>query len=201
MSHILERGYFDLYNGNSDTILRSKTLSMAFSQKSEYVSKPMVFMSHKHSDLPLLQNVIEFFKTYMGVEVYIDSDDDVMPSKTCNKTAVRIKNVIRQSHRFILLATEAAIASQWCNWELGIGDILKFPNKMAILPIKENGTLDSDYKGNEYLSIYPHILRYNGDESDFYHKSYSKGYYVVREDGFIPLEPIPLKQWLQDEPR
>ena len=65
-----------------------------------------------------------------------------------------------------MLATEDAIASKWCNWELGFGDAEKYlTNKIAIFPIKKIG---KDFSGNEYLKIYPHILKDSSVVSDKY---------------------------------
>lgn len=41
-----------------------------------------------------------------------------MPAKTSGETTTRIKKMIRNTDRFVLLATDNAIASKWCNWEL-----------------------------------------------------------------------------------
>lgn len=46
-----------------------------------------------------------------------------MPEKTSGLTATKIKYQIYKNDKFILLATDNAIASKWCNWEVGIGDI------------------------------------------------------------------------------
>lgn len=79
-----------------------------------------------------------------------------MPKTTSGATAKRLKEKIQSCKKFILLATEQAIASTWCNWELGIGDVHKYINNIALLVIKENyGT----WSGSEYLQIYPVIGR------------------------------------------
>lgn len=49
-----------------------------------------------------------------------------MPARTCGRTAENIKEKIKKYDKFILVATEGAIASKWCNWELGFGDAQKF---------------------------------------------------------------------------
>ena len=76
-----------------------------------------------------------------------------MPRVTSGKTASKIKTRIRQCDKFILLATNSAVESKWCNWELGYGDSQKFDNNdIAILPLKKADMTDSAYKGNEYIS-------------------------------------------------
>ena len=38
----------------------------------------------------------------------------------------KLKEKIEIADKFILLATEKAINSKWCNWELGLGDAAKY---------------------------------------------------------------------------
>lgn len=135
----------------------------------------------------------------LGAKVYIDSMDNKMPDQTSGETAQRIKKVIKECDRFILLATAKAIEFYWCNWELGIGDVHKYSSsKIAILPIKERGQLDTQYKGNEYLQIYSRIDYRDG--TTYYTNSQKrivKGYYVVEvknKEGKTII--TPLKTWL-----
>jgi len=119
-----------------------------------------------------------------------------MPSATSGETAIRIKDRIEKCNKFILFATEGAIESKWCNWELGFGDAVKSKNNDIVLfPMKKSGTLDSSYIGNEYMSIYPYICYYNGQEKYRNGKNIKEGYYVRREtkdSGII----TPLSEWL-----
>jgi hypothetical protein len=77
-----------------------------------------------------------------------------MPNEASGETADRIKKMIKENRKFILLATNGTIASKWCNWELGFGDADKYHEHIAIMPIAED---DGSWKGNEYLQIYPSI--------------------------------------------
>lgn len=113
-----------------------------------------VFLSHKHSDRIILENVIGLLKG-LGVNIYVDWNDLEMPSTTSGYTAMRIKEKIKECKKFILLATEDAIASKWCNWELGFGDAHKCLNNIAIMPITNKR--GSPFSGSEYLQIYPVI--------------------------------------------
>lgn len=140
-----------------------------------------VFLSHNHNDKNILENVIGELKT-LGVNVYVDWNDKSMPFVTSGETAKRIKDKIKNSRKFILLATEAAIASKWCNWEFGYGDACRFPNDIAIIPIKESR--DKTFSGSEYLQIYPIITN---------EYQYSIGNYYVEYLG----SKITLKDWLR----
>lgn len=116
--------------------------------------KTSVFLSHSHLDKDIVTQAVAFFRT-LGVNVYVDWMDKTMPEETSGETATLIKSKILANDKFIFLATNTAIVSKWCNWEIGFGDSHKLAaNKMAIFPLA-----DSNHKwdGNEYLQIYPRI--------------------------------------------
>lgn len=160
----ITRGYFNRYRiSDSNVITESYRRTRYFSSTGiRSGAGTTVFISHKHSDMVTdgdmneLKGLLNFLKDEYHIEPYIDSMDKKMPDETCAETAERIKEVINYSEKFILLATNAAIASKWCNWEVGIADKLKLPhNDMAILPMLDDR--NSLYKGNEYLELYPYI--------------------------------------------
>lgn len=83
-------------------------------------TKPMIFLSHKHDEFSILQDVIAFLNNE-GVDVYVDWMDPSMPAYTNAETAHKLKQSIKVADKFILVATPNAINSKWCNWELGLG--------------------------------------------------------------------------------
>jgi len=176
---IFERGYFDNKVVNESKINDSYRTIRKFNSNTEYSNKPTVFLSHKHDDLNDLKGVIGLLEEY-GAKIYIDSMDKNLPNETTWETAKRIKKVIKFSKKFILLATDKAIESDWCNWELGIGDTYKYIDNIAILPMKEKVSNVSryKYKGNEYLQIYPQIEFRDGTTKYKNGKIILKGYYV-----------------------
>lgn len=116
-----------------------------------------------------------------------------MPLHTSSETATNIKRRIRQCDKFILLATNGAVESKWCNWELGFADACKYKQHIAVFPIKPPGSFDYFYKGIEYISIYPHIVFSDG--LDKYNDGYLKrGYYVRFVQNNVP-SMIPLSDW------
>lgn len=168
--------------------------------KTKYEPRPTTFISHKNSDLQdreELQGVIKLHED-VGAKIYIDSMDNKMPDETFGETALRIKEVIKHCKKFVLIATEKAIGSYWCNWELGIGDTHKYIEHIAILPIKEKGEYDFQFKGNEYLQIYPSISFENGNERYIAsNKIIESGYYVCKPRNKEGVRSItPLKKWL-----
>lgn len=191
---IFERGYFDNKVVTESKVNDSYRAIKNFSSSSEISYKPTVFLSHKHDDLDDLKGVIGLLEEY-GAKVYIDSMDNKMPDQTCGDTAKRIKEIIKYCKKFILLATDDAIESYWCNWELGIGDTYRYFDNIAILPMKDKSTYDHKYKGNEYLQIYPQIS---------YNKAFTNRRGTYFKEGFYVEQPIidghryitELKQWL-----
>ena len=186
----LVRGYFNNYRVADSTVLNeSYRRARSFSSESiSSASGTTVFISHKHDDLIDLQGLLECLKRDYNVIPYIDSMDKRMPEETCADTAIRIKQVISACDRFLMLATNKALASKWCNWEVGIADKLKLPyNNMAILPMVDNP--HSWYDGNEYLEIYPYVdswVNYGG----------KKALTVVYKSADGTSRRVSLKDWL-----
>lgn len=159
-------------------------------ESSSYKTK--IFLSHKHDETELLEGSISFLKS-LGVDVYVDWLDDGMPKSTSGQTAVRIKEKIKENQKFILLASEGAINSKWCNWELGLGDAAKYIDHIAIFPIEKDF---SSFSGSEYLEIYPYI--YNMDSLEYFRGEYrSPGTYVVFPSLNGNSKVVPIAQWLK----
>lgn len=197
MQTIFERGYFHAHRVQDRHFSTVQNRAELLLENQIYSNKTKVFLSHKHSDLEELKDLIGFLETKYNVDVYIDSMDKAMPSTTSGATATRIKKVIQKCDKFILLATNDAVESKWCNWELGFGDAQKFRDDIAILPIKEKGQIDYQYKGQEYMSIYPHIIYYDGSERYTSGAPVTPGfYYGYKDDRGITII-TPLSDWLK----
>lgn len=154
MRSIFEQGSLSAYSQVRLDDSRSPIL-----EHSQYgARKTTVFISHKHDDLDDLKGLLGFLENWYGVKVYIDSRDPSMPKTTSAQTALNIRERIKGCDKFILLATNGAIESKWCNWELGYGDAQKFKKHIALYPIKPHGSQNNAYKGSEYMNIYPHIV-------------------------------------------
>lgn len=167
-------------------------------EHSQFQSRPTtVFISHKHDDLDDLRGVLGFLEKTYNVKVYIDSRDPSMPKITSAKTAMNIKDRILRCDKFILLATNGAIESKWCNWELGYGDAQKFKKHIALFPMKPEGSYDSAYKGSEYMDIYPYISYYDGTETYTNGKRIPRGYYVRRHESDSNYI-TPLGDWFNE---
>ena len=196
MKRIFERGSFKGYSITTSQLNETLTATRRFSEGGLISRNTTVFLSHKHSDLEDLKGIIGFLHSF-GVDVYIDSMDKNMPEETNKDTAARIKQIIRKCDRFILLATDAAVESKWCNWELGFGDANKFKDRIALFPLKDRGTFDRDYKGNEYMQLYPYIAKYDGTEHYTNGVPVDAGYYVCYCNDNGSLIITPLGEWLR----
>ncbi|MCQ2799780.1 MAG: toll/interleukin-1 receptor domain-containing protein [Bacilli bacterium] len=152
-----------------------------------------VFVSHKHSDLEDLKGLIGFLETQYNCYCYVDANDNCMPKNTCGATATRLKDMIKKSDKFILLATQEAIESKWCNWELGYGDAVKF-DKNCVALIFLNSTNSFEY-GNEYMQNYPCIVYRDGTTKYSDGTLIPKGYYV-RSKSANGWNLTGLKDWL-----
>lgn len=187
---IFQQGEFSDYSNISLNESRAEV-----SEILHYASaKTTVFISHKHDELDDLKGVIGFLQNKYNVKAYIDSQDPSMPKVTSAETATHIKDRISTCDKFILLATNGAIDSKWCNWELGFGDAKKYNKHIALFPMKPEGKYDRNYKGNEYMRIYPHIVYYDGTEKYNGGAPIAKGFYVrevTKNGNFI----TPLNKW------
>lgn len=187
---ILTRDYFrkfdyrDSFNILRESYERSRNFSATSIRSGAGTT---VFISHKHDDLDEIKGLVTCLEDHYNVIPYIDSMDKRMPHVTCRETAERIKTVINYSEKFILLATNNALSSKWCNWEVGIADKSKYQNKnMAILPLRDDAK--AIYNGNEYLELYPYIeeeINLQGQKELFV--NYKSGRVIKR---------ITLSRWL-----
>lgn len=82
-----------------------------------------------------------------------------MPLVTSAETAEKLKNEIKNSNKFIILATPKSIESIWIPWEIGLADQLKGLNNIAILPIIHK---DEKWEKREYYQLYNRIEQISG---------------------------------------
>lgn len=150
-----------------------------------------VFLSHKHDEIEHLNRVRQILEL-VNVNVYVDWADPAMQHPTNRETAERLKQKIRAYDKFVFIASDAAIASEWCNWEIGYGDAQKYDDdKIAVFPIKQD---NRNWTGNEYLQLYPSIEYYDGTTFYSNHERIERGFYVkyYYDQNII----IPLLRWL-----
>lgn len=182
------------YRRSAKSYSMSLNESLSSFKNESTLYKTKIFLSHKHDEREFLEGAISLLKSY-GVDIYVDWLDEGMPKTTSGQTAVRIKQKIKSNDKFILLATEGAIDSKWCNWELGLGDAAKYIEQIAIFPIKKEY---ANFTGNEYLEIYPYI--FNVDSLQYFKGEYrSRGTYVVFPSVNGNDKVLPITEWLKNK--
>ena len=178
--YIITKAHLGLQRKDDLQFRSTLTLSRAERALGSRGTSVTVFLSHKHDEVAILENVISLLKN-CGVDVYVDWMDEGMPKTTSGQTAIKLKDKINSCKKFIFLGTEGAIASKWCNWELGLGDAKKYPANIAVMPIADK---DGIYTGSEYLQIYPVI---------------KSEYMTIPDNYFVEwgTTKVPLKDWLR----
>ncbi|GEM_PF-199682 len=193
---VFKKGSF--YGDRVDSVESAKEEIVEY-EKGVIKERILVFISHKHEDLEELKEILGFLEKNFNVKVYIDSRDPEMPDVTSGETAKRIKDRIDKCDKFILLATNKAIESKWCNWELGYGDAQKYMGQdISLFPIKGASNEGTEYKGNEYLAIYPYIMHSDGEDQYCDGSVLSEGYYVRIPNPDNTYVTISLEDWLNN---
>ena len=146
-----------------------------------------IFLSHAFDDKELILGVALTLED-LGYSVYLDwRDDPSLDRKNVNRTtALKLRERMRNSKCLFFSTTENTSNSRWMPWELGFNDGLN--NRSAILPLQ--ATRQDDYKGQEYLGIYPYITQQKSSKQE--EKLWvrqSKTCYVVFEDWLAGKEP------------
>lgn len=113
----------------------------------------IIFLSYRRKDRIYVDPIVRFLKG-IGVNVYIDYLDDSLPDDPNPKTAEILRSRIKQSDKFILLATPNSKDSKWIPWELGLGDGFISDSHVAILPLVN---YSNSWSEQEYFSIYGYI--------------------------------------------
>jgi hypothetical protein len=145
------------YSFSASSILEERV------QKQETVAGHSIFLSHAFDDKDLILGVALTLED-LGYTVYLDwRDDPSLDRKNINrKTALRLRERMRNSKCLFFATTENTSNSRWMPWELGFKDGQS--NRSAILPIKESRP--DNYKGQEYLSLYPYITQQRSNKEE-----------------------------------
>ena len=170
-------------------VIESRNQMRCFSDSNHKLS---VFLSHKHDELEHLERVRCLLER-LHTSVYVDWTDPEMQLLTDRKTAEALKAKIKKYDKFIFIASDAAIDSEWCNWEIGYGDAQKYDSdKIAIFPIKQD---NREWNGNEYLQLYPSIEYFDGTTH------YSNTKIIIPEGFYVKYRYknniiVPILKWL-----
>ncbi|MFZ4122832.1 MAG: toll/interleukin-1 receptor domain-containing protein [Caulobacterales bacterium] len=138
--------------------------SAQFLFESKEAAPLTVFLSHSHLDRVLAKGIVIHMGS-LGVEVYVDWNDQNMPRETNRLTALMIKRRIREASLFVMLATKNALASRWVPWEVGIADAAKGQAQVLIIPVADSLGV---FRGREFLRLYGRVeIADDGDSAVF----------------------------------
>lgn len=115
-----------------------------------FQAKVTVFLSHSHSDRPIVKGLIRYLDS-LGVSIYVDWNDSTMPRVTSRETAAKLKTRIRASNLFMVLATRNALNSKWVPWEVGIADQMKGESAVSVIAVADPS---GRFEGAEYMQLY-----------------------------------------------
>lgn len=132
-------------------------LNEAYREFSEFKTYD-IFMSHSvlnAEEILALKNEIE----RMGFSVYVDwiEDPQLNRSSVTKNTAELLRTRMNCCKSLFFATSETSPNSKWMPWELGYFDGKK--DKSAILPVLEDIWSSNQYKGQEYLGLYPYITK------------------------------------------
>ena len=124
-----------------------------FLNESAATARLSIFLSHSHKDRKKARGIVKHLAS-LGVEVYVDWNDEAMPRETNRFTAERIKERIEQLDLCMVLLTWNAWMSKWVPWEIGVADQAKGESKVMVIPVVDSS---GRYYGMEFLRLYRRV--------------------------------------------
>jgi len=117
-----------------------------------------IFLSHSYLNAIEISELKKVIQKY-GFSVYVDwiEDKKLSRNNVTKETARILRERMKHCETLIYAHTVESSISKWMQWELGFFD--GFKGKVSILPIEEKATGTDDYKGLEYLGLYPYITK------------------------------------------
>ncbi|KAB2931400.1 MAG: TIR domain-containing protein [Leptonema illini] len=123
-----------------------------------------IFLSHSFLDASTILGIkVELER--MGYSVYVDWIEDKQLDRTkVNKYTARVlQERMNQSKCLFFATSDNHSNSKWMPWELGFMDGKK--DKAAILPVLDHDPGNDSYSGQEYLGVYPYIVKSTTQEN------------------------------------
>ena len=144
-----------------------------------------IFLSHASEDAILIKGLRDELAEF-GFSVYVDwiVDPQFDRSNVTKDTASALRGRMRQSKCLLFATSEASRKSVWMPWELGYMDGFT-TSRVAIVPMVSDYDAGSEFKGQEYLGIYPYLDKTGS--SLWIHKSSSA--YVNFKDWLSGKDP------------
>jgi hypothetical protein len=131
-----------------------------------------IFLSHSREDAIFIEGLRDEL-TGLGLRVYVDwiEDPELDRSKVTAESAAQLRSRMRQAKCLLFATSEAAKKSIWMPWELGYMDGYH-NSRVAVVPMVEDYQSGGEFKGQEYLGLYPYLDKTG--ESLWIHKSSSR---------------------------
>lgn len=140
----------------SEVIARSRTVSRATNVYKATASTKTydVFLSHSSNEPDDIIFGIKGLLEDANLTVYIDKVDDpqLSPDHVTPETAEILRMRMKSSSSLLYVHSRHSTKSRWMPWELGYFDALK--GSVGILPVTSYP--QSEFKGEEYLGLYPY---------------------------------------------
>ena len=163
MAQLYTESYFRNL-ASQQRITLNKSLDTILLESNQAYTQFDIFLSHSYLDKEVITGVgIELGK--MGYKVYIDwVIDQDLSRRQVNKQSVETLRKRISSCKCLYYATSSnSSSSKWMPWELGFMDGKK--DKCAILPINTSGYTKQTFQGQEYLSVYPYVVKELSDKN------------------------------------
>lgn len=167
---------------SSQTFQKSEALNE--SKRFSISSDKVVFLSYRRKDKLWVKPIVDLLQS-LGVRVYIDYLDDQLPDTPSSSTAKILRRKIKDSDKFILLATPNSKDSKWIPWELGLGDGFDGYENTVILPLTDSSLR---WDEQEYFGIYGYVKEANSKDNSI------TDWAIFYPDGTA----IWLKNWLRN---
>lgn len=117
-----------------------------------------IFLSHCFRDLEYLLGLKNMLEE-MEYTVYTDwdADSDLNRRAVTSDTAQVLRQRMKDCRCLFYAVSDTSSESKWMPWELGYSDGLH--GKVAILPVVDRDEDSEDYRGLEYLGLYPYVVK------------------------------------------
>ncbi|MFY0684147.1 MAG: toll/interleukin-1 receptor domain-containing protein [Balneola sp.] len=115
-----------------------------------------IFLSHSFSDADIINGIKKKLEL-SGYSVYVDWIEDYQLDRrlVSSHTARLLRNRMRRSKSLFYVTSSNSTKSKWMPWETGYFD--GFKGKVAIFPVNEEVFDKYQFKGQEFLNLYPYI--------------------------------------------
>jgi hypothetical protein len=99
------------------------------------VSKPLLFISHKHDDKALAERIAKFVRTITGgqVDVFLSSNPGFDGIRVGKPITEELKDALYRAGVVLLVYTSQDNDWSWCMWECGLADEPSSPDTKVIV--------------------------------------------------------------------